>query len=247
MVRHDKLAAASAPISVLMSIYIKEKPEYLKQCFDSLLKQTTPAAEWVLVEDGPLTEELYHVLSDYQGRYPGLIKRVPLPENVGLGLALREGILHCQYELVARMDTDDISVPKRFEIQFQAFQEDEDLDLCGSHTIEFDGDIGRILSKRKVPLTNDEIIQYQKRRSAYNHVTVMFKKSAVLKAGNYEDAPLMEDDMLWTRMILSKAKGRNLDDYLVYVRTGSEMIGRRGGYAYFQKYRASRKMPVAIG
>ncbi len=236
-----------APISVLMSVYVKEKPEYLRECFESLLAQTIQAEEWVVVEDGPLTEELYHVLNEYERKYPSLIKRVPLAQNQGLGLALKEGITNCSNELIARMDTDDICVPERFEKQLKAFEEDETLDICGSYIIEFENDITNVLSKRKVPLTNEEIIMYQKRRSAYNHMTVMYKKSAVLKAGNYEHAPLMEDDMLWTRMILSGAKGKNIDEYLVFARTGLAMIERRGGYAYFKKYKASRKKVYQLG
>ena len=118
---------------------------------------------------------------------------------------------------------------------------------CTSHIKEFDGDINNILSIREVPLKNDEIIQYQKRRSAYNHMTVMFKKSSVLKSGNYEHAPLMEDDMLWTRMILAECYGKNIDDYLVYARTGLDMIARRGGWSYFKKYRESRKKVYKLG
>lgn len=230
-----------------MSVYIKEKPEYLQECFESLLNQTVKAQEWVVVEDGPLTEELYKVLDAYQERYPGLIKRVPLTENKGLGLALKAGVPQCSYDIIARMDTDDICVPGRFERQLDEFQKDDSLDICGSHIIEFEGSVDNILSRRKVPLTNEEIIQYQRRRSAYNHMTVMFRKSSVLKAGNYEHAPLMEDDMLWTRLILSGAKGKNIDDYLVYARTGLAMIDRRGGYAYFKKYKASRKKVYKLG
>lgn len=247
MCKNSGLIRETVGLSVLMSVYVKEKPEYLRECFDSLLKQTVKAQEWVVVEDGPLTKELYEVLELYQDKHPGLIKRVPLESNRGLGLALKEGVLQCSNEMIARMDTDDICISERFEKQLEEFKRDETLDICGSHIIEFDGDINNILSKRKVPLTNEEIVHYQRRRSAYNHMTVMFKKTSVLKAGNYEHAPLMEDDMLWTRLILSGAKGKNIDEYLVYARTGVAMIERRGGYAYFKKYKASRKKVYRLG
>lgn len=247
MCKNNFLANKQVPFSVLMSVYMKEKPEYLEACFESLLAQTVQAQEWVVVEDGPLTDELYKVLDEYQGKYPELIKRVPLDENKGLGLALRTGVLQCSYDIIARMDTDDICVPERFEKQLDEFVRDESLDICGSHIIEFEGSIDNILSRRKVPLTNEEIVHYQRRRSAYNHMTVMFKKASVLKAGNYEHAPLMEDDMLWTRLILSGAKGKNIDDYLVYARTGLAMIDRRGGYAYFKKYKVSRRKVYKLG
>lgn len=235
------------PFSVLMSIYYKEKPEYLRQCFDSLLNQTVQANEWVIVKDGPLTEELEQVLHEYENKNPNLIKYVTFEKNQGLGLALRAGVPACSNELIARMDTDDICREDRFEIQLKEFLKDSNLDICGSHIKEFDNNPQECHSLRKVPLNNEEIIQYQKRRSAYNHMTVMFKKSSVLKAGNYEHAPLMEDDMLWTRMILAKCKGKNVDEYLVYVRTGLSMIERRGGWSYFKKYKASRKKVYELG
>lgn len=237
----------NAKLSVLMSVYIKEKPEYVNECFRSLLNQTVTADEWVLVEDGPLSEEMCLLLDWYQEEYPGLIKRVRLEKNQGLGLALRAGVPECSNELIARMDTDDIARGDRFEKQLQLFEEDVALDICGSHIKEFDGSIENILSVRKVPIEHGEIAEYQKTRSAFNHMTVMYKKSSVLKAGNYEHAPLMEDDMLWVRMLLSGARCRNVDDCLVYARTGYSMIERRGGWAYLQKYRHGKKMILNTG
>lgn len=231
-----------AALSVLMSIYIKEKPEYVDECFKSLLSQTVKADEWVVVEDGPLTGEMYRLLDKYQNDYPGLIKRVPLSQNQGLGLALKAGVPECSNELIARMDTDDIARNDRFEIQLAEFAKNPDLDICGSHIIEFENTIDNVLSRRKVPLQHKDIIEYQKTRSAFNHMTVMYKKSAVLRAGNYEHCPLMEDDMLWVRMILSGARCANIDDYLVYARTGEAMIERRGGWPYFMKYRNGKRM-----
>ena len=233
--------------SVLMSLYRKEKPAFLRECLESLINQTVLADEWVIVKDGPLTVELEAVLSEYECRYPNLIKYVVFDKNQGLGLALRAGVPACSHELIARMDTDDICIPERFEIQLQEFIGHPELDICGGHIKEFDISVNNVISMRKVPLTNDEIVQYQKRRSAYNHMTVMFRKSAVLNAGNYEHAPLMEDDMLWTRMILAGCKGKNIDDYLVYVRTGINMIERRGGWSYFVKYKRSRKKVYLLG
>lgn len=230
-----------AALSVLMSIYNKEKPEYVDKCFKSLLRQTEKADEWVVVEDGPLTDEMYELLDDYQQKYPGLIKRVPLKKNRGLGLALKAGVPECKNELIARMDTDDIARPDRFEKQLNEFYNNPSLDICGSHIIEFERDIKNILSKRKVPINHNEIVKYQKTRSAFNHMTVMYKKSSVLKAGNYEHCPLMEDDMLWVRMILSGAVCSNIDDFLVYARTGTAMIERRGGWEYYKKYKNAKK------
>ncbi len=229
--------------SVLMSLYYKERPEYVRECFESLLNQTVKADEWVIVEDGPLSRELYYLLEKYQNDYPELIKRVPLEKNQGLGLALKEGILHCKNELIARMDTDDIAREDRFEKQLIEFRKNESLDICGSYIYEFEDKKDNIVSRRCVPQTDTDIKKYQKRRSAFNHVTVMYKKTSVIEAGNYEHCPFMEDDMLWVRMILNKSNCMNIPDYLVYVRVGKNMIQRRGGVKYFIKfYRAKRKI-----
>lgn len=237
----------SENFSVLMSLYQREKPEYARECFESLLRQTVPAQEWVIVEDGPLTQELYCLLEEYQNKYPGLIKRVPLKENVGLGNALREGVLHCTNDLIARMDTDDIARPDRFEKQLAMFAQNPSLDICGSHIIEFEGDISNELSRRTVPIGEKEILQYQKRRDSFNHMTVMYRKTAVLKAGNYQEALLMEDSLLWVNMMRTGANCANVDDFLVYARTGSAMIDRRGGWAYYKKYKSGRKKILATG
>ena len=237
---------SSTPFSVLMSVYRKESPEFLRQALDSVFDQTAVPAEVVLVEDGPLTDELYALLDDYGRTHPAL-KRVPLPENRGLGLALQEGINHCSNELVARMDTDDISVPTRFERQLAEFEKNPGIDICGSHIKEFEGTPDHIVAERRVPLTHDDCKRYQRRRDAFNHVSVMFRKSAVLKAGNYQHCPLMEDTLLWANMFKTGATAMNIDDYLVLVRIGKDMYERRGGMAYFKKYRKARRVIYQTG
>lgn len=227
--------------SVLMSLYIKEKPENLVCCLDSVLNQTAMPSEIVIVKDGPLTNELESVLQEYITKNPNLFTLVPLEKNVGLGLALREGVTHCKYELIARMDTDDIARSDRFYLQLLEFKLDPNLDICGSHIIEFEGERENEVAKRTVPLSNEDIRKYQKRRDGFNHMTVMYKKSAVLKAGNYQSCLLMEDSLLWVNMFLSGAKAKNIDDYLVYARVGRDMFERRGGLAYYKKYKKARK------
>lgn len=236
-----------AALSVLMSIYIKERPEYVEECFESLLKQTVKADEWVVVEDGPLTDEMYSLLDCYQLKYPGLIKRVPLAKNGGLGNALSVGILECKNELVARMDTDDVAKADRFKKQLEQFELCPEIDICGSQIDEFEDDINQVVARRIVPTEYSEIIRYQKKRDAFNHMTVMFKKSAVLKAGNYQPCPLMEDTYLWARMLISGAKAININESLVFARIGRDMYERRGGWKYFQKYREGRRQVYKTG
>lgn len=227
--------------SVLMSLYIKEKPEYFKACIESILTQTMLPDEIVIVKDGPVTEELDTILNEYISANPSLYTLVPLETNHGLGLALAEGILHCRNELVARMDTDDICRKDRFELQLVEFNKNPKLDVCGSHIVEFETDVGNIVAQRTVPLTDEDIKKYQKRRDGVNHMTVMYKKSKVLAAGNYQSCMLMEDTYLWVRMILVGATFMNIDDHLVYARIGKNMYERRGGYTYYKKYKMGRK------
>ena len=233
--------------SVLISIYYKEKPQFLIQCLNSLLQQTLPADEWVIVEDGPLTQELYKVLDLYEKQYPKLVKRVKLHSHVGLGAALAEGIRHCSYELIARMDADDVSCKDRFERQIEFFLNDPELDICGSWIEEFEKDIENIVSRRKVPVKETDIRQYQKRRDAFNHMTVMYKKQAVLDAGNYQSVPLMEDTVLWVKMLQNNAHCVNIPRYLVKARVGNDYYERRGGWEYFRLYRNGKKIVLKTG
>ena len=233
--------------SVLMSLYIKEKKEYFEACMESMIGQTVRPTEIVIVFDGPLSKELKESVFQYQNLHPGWIKIIDNKQNKGLGLALADGVPACTYDLIARMHTDDIARKDRFEKQLKMFMKNPKLDICGSHIIEFEGNINNKLSERKVPLKHSDIAKYQRQRSAFNHMTVMYKKSAVLRAGNYEHCPLMEDDMLWIRMLISGAMCANIDDYLVYARTGYAMIERRGGWEYYKKYKDAKKKILATG
>lgn len=230
-----------------MSVYIKEKPEFVESCFKSLLKQTVKANEWVIVEDGPISKEMTHLLDMYQSLYPGLIKRIKLKENQGLGLALRIGIEKCSNELIARMDTDDLAREDRFEKQLQMFIDNPILDICGSNIDEFESTPDLIVAHRIVPTTHADIVKYQKKRDPFNHMTVMYKKTAVINAGNYAYCPLMEDTYLWARMIKNGAKCANIGESLVYVRIGQEMFKRRGGLDYFKMYREGKRKVLETG
>lgn len=233
--------------SVLMSLYLKEKPEYLNEALKSVINQTVKPNEIVIVYDGPITTELKSVVEQYVSNNPGLIKIIDNPENKGLGLALADGVPQCTYELIARMDTDDICRKDRFEKQLEEFVKDPRLDICGSHILEFEEKEENIVARRRVPLVDKDIKEYQKRRDGFNHVSVMFKKKSVLSAGNYQSCLLMEDTLLWANMFMNGAKGKNIDDYLVYVRIGKDMYERRGGFDYYKKYKAGRRKVYETG
>ncbi len=217
--------------SVLLSVYSKERPEYLHQCFESLLSQTLLPKEIVLVKDGSLTNDLENIIEIMLGRC-SIIRIVALPVNQGLGIALNEGLKNCSSKLIARMDTDDIAKPNRFEKQIKIFQKYPDLDVVGAWIDEFENDTSNIISTRKLPEFNDEIIKYAKQRNPINHPAVMFRKHSVLKVGGYKHFPLFEDYYLWVRMIMNGAKFYNIQESLLYFRFSPDMFKRRGGLNY---------------
>lgn len=220
--------------SVLMSLYIKEKPEYLDLAIKSMVEQTLKPDEIVIVKDGPITDELQAVLDKYNVAYPELFNIVGYEENRGLGLALNFGLEHCRNELVARMDTDDISRLDRCEQQIKIFEENDQIDITGGDIAEFINSPSETVAYRKVPKTNDDILEYMKTRCALNHVSVMFKKSSVVSVGGYMDWFWNEDYYLWIRMWLKGCTFANTGSVLVDVRTGADMYARRGGFKYFK-------------
>ena len=217
--------------SVLMSLYAKERPEFLRQSLDSVFNQTLPPDEVILVEDGPLTQELYSIL-DYFEKNNYKIKRIKLPVNVGLGRALNEGLKYCSYDLIARMDTDDICKEHRFETQVGVFKNNTEIQVVSSWIDEFSGTIGHLIGTRRLPEFPFEIFEYGKKRCPINHPAVMFKRSAVTLAGGYRHFPLMEDYYLWVRLLLNGAKFYNVQESLLYFRTSDDMYKRRGGWRH---------------
>lgn len=219
--------------SVLLSIYKKEQPTYLKECLDSLFAQTLPPTEVVLVKDGPLTPELDCVITEYVQKYP-VIKVIPLAQNGGLGKALNEGLKYCSFDLVARMDTDDIAKPTRFEKQVEVFRLHPEVDICSAWIDEFEESTTNITSTRKLPEKMSEIICYAQARNPINHPVVMFRKCKVLEAGGYLHFPLFEDYYLWVRMLMNGCKFYNIQESLLFFRSTPEMFKRRGGINYVQ-------------
>ena len=227
--------------SVLMSLYKKEHPEYLKLALDSMIHQTVKPDEIVLVEDGPLTEELYAVIDEYVACYPDLFHIVVNEKNLGLGLALNEGLKACRNELVARMDTDDISKPQRCEKQLARFAEKPELSIVGSHIDEFIGDKDNVISQRRVPTTSDKIYEFAKKRSSFNHPAVMYKKSAVLANHGYSDLKRNQDVDLFGRMLFAGCKAENIDEALLWFRSSDELAARRKSWENTKSYIATIK------
>lgn len=217
--------------SCLMSVYYKENPDYLKQAIDSIINQTLLPNEFVIVEDGKLTDELEKVLKEYEKKYPW-IRIIKYKENRGLGVALHDGVLECKYPYIARMDSDDISVPDRFEKQIEYLEEHPDVDCLGTNMTEYDETMKNVVCQKKVPKYHEEIYEYLKKRNPMNHPTVIYKKEKVLQANNYEDYPYFEDYYLWAKMIKNGCVFYNIQEELYNFRAGSSMINRRGGKQY---------------
>lgn len=223
--------------SVAMSVYGKDNPEWFDEAFCSITHQTVNPNEIVLVVDGVIPDEINHVIKKYETECNenGInLKVIRFESNKGLGIALKKAIEECGNEIIARMDSDDIALKTRFEEQLKIFNLDPKADIVGGDIEEFIGNINNRVGKREVPQNDDEIKKYIKKRCPLNHVTVMYKKKAVIAAGNYKDLFWNEDYYLWIRMAEKKCVMRNTGTTLVYVRVGEEMYKRRGGKRYFQ-------------
>ena len=216
-------------VTVLMSVYYRENPLYLEECLESLKVQTLPPSEIVIVEDGPLTEQLYQVLDLWGTILP--IRRVKLEINSGLGVALNRGLEACENELVARMDTDDVCHPSRIEKQVEVFTQ-SNVDICGSWISEFEQNCDIIASFRKTPRSHDEIVRFSHLKNPMNHPSVMYKKSVVMGVGGYDDVLFFEDYHLWLKLIDNGARFYNLEEVLVYMRAGLSQLSRRSGKSY---------------
>lgn len=218
--------------SVLMSVYCKEKSEYLKQAIESIQAQTIPANDFVLVCDGPLDDALESVITAKQQEMGKTLNVVHLAKNVGLGNALNVGIKYCKNELVARMDSDDISYSIRCEKQIEAFNTHPEISICSGIVEEFVTDPHIIDARRVLPECNAEIIEFAKKRNPFNHPCVMYRKSAVEAVGSYQNFYLLEDYYLWLRMLMAGYEGYNIQEPLLHMRAGSAMYLRRSGWKY---------------
>ena len=221
------------PFSVLMAVYAKDNPAWIAQALDSVLHNTVPPAEIVVVQDGPVPPGISRVLAEYRAKYPR-IKPVVLEQNRGLGIALQKGLEACSCELVARMDADDISLPERFEKQLACFVQTPDLAVLGGTIEEVDAEDLHPVAIRKVPLTDIECKKFLKTRCPFNHMTVMFQKKFILQAGNYQPFHLMEDYYLWVRCAAKGYRFGNVPDIVLRARVNAAMYGRRGGWKYFK-------------
>jgi len=220
--------------SVLMSVYYKDNPQWLKEAVDSVMNNTIKPNEILIGIDGPIPKELEEKLKELSAKYKQ-IQLVCFKENRGRGAILFDTLPMSKFPLVAIMDSDDICYSDRFEKQLALFEQEKDLDILGGFIEEFDEDTKEIVSVRKVPLTQKDIMKFVKFRSPFNHVTVMFKKESILNIGGYSSTMRFAQDYhLWIRAVANKLTVKNISEVLVKVRVDFKMFGRRGGYKYFK-------------
>ena len=216
--------------SVLMSVYKNDSPDFLKLALESIYeKQTKKPDEIVIVFDGPITDELTCVLNDFQKGKENIVKFFPQEVNKGLGEALRIGSEYCTGDYIFRMDSDDISDSRRFEIQSNYIEQHPEIDVLGTDIAEFNETPDEENLRKRVCFANhDDIVKMGKRRNPMNHVTVCIKKEALQKSGGYLPLRYVEDYYLWVRMINAGCILANINETLVYVRVGNGFASRRG-------------------
>lgn len=219
--------------SVLMSVYRNDNPAYFRTAIESIsIHQTVQPNEIYIYVDGTVPKELEDTINQLQEEISTINVHWE-KENKGLGYALQYGMEHVKNELVARMDSDDISTPDRFKKQLVFMKTHPQVSVVGGQISEFIDDPKNIVGYRKVPQTDKELKRYIKIRCPFNHMTVMFRKKAVLDVGNYVEWHYNEDYYLWIRMALAGCRFANISENLVNVRVGKDMYARRGGWKYF--------------
>ena len=238
--------------SILMSVYFKEKPQWLDMSIKSMLEQTVPADEFLIVKDGPLTQELDDIIDKYVYEYPNLFSIIPLKKNIGLGSALAIGLSACRNELIVRMDSDDYSVPERCEKLLEAMEKHDNCGIVGSYEVEFEDSIDNIVAVHRVPEKSENIYNFMKRRCAILHPTVLYKKSVIETCGNYHDVRLYEDYDLFMRVVIeNKIECYNIPSNLYYIRINDDFFKRRGGIKYMKtavsfKWRQHKKGYISL-
>lgn len=230
-------------LTVLMSVYVKERPNYLVECLESLRIQSVPPSEIIIIQDGHITNDLENVICEYECILP--IKTVKLENNRGLAAALNEGLKYCSNELVARMDTDDVALPHRFERQLEFMLANPQVDVSSAWVEERDEYMSKVLFLKKLPLSHDDIFKFSKKRNPISHPVSIFRKSAVVSVGGYPSI-FPEDYALWSLMLVNKFQFANIPETLLLMRTGRDFMGRRG-FDFFKGELGLLKYQKSIG
>ena len=219
------------PYSVLMSVYYNDVPEWFEEAFQSMIEQSWPPKEIVLVEDGLVPQKLQESIDCCVKQYPDVVRLIPLPENKGLAEAMRIGVPACSCEWIARMDADDISDTARCEEELR-LAVDNGADMVSCNYEEFLGTKDQVIARRVYPTDHEELVRLSRRRSPLCHAAVMMKKSMVIAAGNFRGDYKVEDYDLFVRMLMNGAKCCTVNQFLYHIRANENYFQRRGGWKY---------------
>ena len=233
-------------VSVLMSVYRNTRADELTAALDSLLQQTHRADEILIVEDGPLTPELYEALEQHCREHP-TSRRLPLPVNQGLGPALQAGLETIETDFVARLDSDDIAAPERFARQLACFTTGQNLDVVGSAVSEFYHHPGDTNNVRALPETHEAIQRYAKINNPINHPSVMMRVSAVKAVGGYQNVHFMEDYDLFARLLAHGYRFYNIPEPLTFFRVSDDQFRRRTSAGMWTAERQLQRNLVTYG
>ncbi|NMH65601.1 glycosyltransferase [Shewanella salipaludis] len=229
--------------SVLMTVYLKDSPVYFERALTSItFDQVRKPDEIVLVCDGPLSEELNKVIGTFEKVIPYL-KVCRLHKNCGQGNALNYGLKNCSFELIARMDSDDISLPHRFKEQVDYMERNKNTDVLSSVIEEFSSSFSNY---RKLPESHSDISNLMSFRSPVNHGCCIYKKSTVIAAGGYSQLFQCQDYLLWINMLSNGAEFHNLTECHMRVRM-EEGYSRKIGYSYAKEEFAIQKYLFKLG
>lgn len=212
-------------ISVVLPVHAGAKPGQLREALTSVLLQTRPADEIIIVEDGPLGSDLTAVLDEIGGSVP-LVRRLRIAENRGVAVAVQLGVEAARYRWIARMDSDDIALPERLATQMDAISSGG-YDLLGTAMSEFRSADGALLGVRRMPTEHVRIVRALRSHNAFNHPTVLFRRSLALRVGGYRSLDHLEDYDLFVRMWSAGARLHNLPEPLVKFRADDDMFRRR--------------------
>ncbi len=227
--------------SVLMSVYKKENPKFLDQSLCSIEDQTVLPTEIILVEDGPIPTALQEVINKHRANFVNDFKVIKSIRNQGLGGSLRLGTKFVSTNWIARMDSDDINVRNRFELQLNEIVKEPNLAVIGGQIQEFAGEPSNIVGYRKVPISEPLIRQFIKWRSPFNHPSVMLNKKLLQRVGGYVPYGNLEDYYLWSRIIVQNLHVKNIDQALLYMRVDKGMYRRRGKLSNIKYFYDLRK------
>ena len=212
--------------TVLMCTYFKDDPYLLKKAIESVFKNSIKPNFFILTIDGPIPEINNQIINDLKKSYA--IEVIYLKENVGLALALNSSLKFVKTDWIARADSDDINLEKRFSTQLKYAQ--LNYDVIGSNILEIDRN-GKLPNlKKNMPITNLEIREYIKSRNPINHMTVFYKKEVIISNGGYPNIYQREDYGLWAKLMHKNCLFYNVEDILVHVNGGKSLYKRRGGY-----------------